>query len=260
MILKQEKNKIIIKIQNYDENEIKLKLKELVEKGLKEATENNQLILDLGDLGLNEYEFKKIIETFNLMSIEIDMIRSTNPITKMISVNYGLPVEASSIINTQNKLEPRAIPIGSPSKITPKDNNLTKNSVNTLASSVTSETNSKQDIYIYKKNVRSGSILESDKTIILIGNVNPGAEVRSSKNIIVLGKLMGTAHAGYTNNPNAVIFCLKLKNPLIKIANMVAEFNEEEIKKQIKSKEISNILFYTDDNYIKMEIIKEQKE
>lgn len=258
MILKQEKNKIIIKIQNYDENEIKLKLKEFVDKGLRETIANNKLTLDLGDLGLNEYEFKKILEIFDSMFVNIDTIKSTNPITKMISVSYGLPVEASSIINTQNKLEPRAIPIGN-LPITQPDNNLTKNLPNNTT--LNPEINSKQDTYIYKKNIRSGSVLESDKTIILIGNVNPGAEIRSSKNIIVLGKLMGTAHAGYPNNPNALIFCLKPKNPLIKIANIVAEFNEDEIKKQIKNKEISNILFYIDDdNSIKMEIIKEEKE
>lgn len=247
MKLKQEKNKTIIKIENINENEIKTKLKEFIDKGLKEIIENNQVILDLGDLGLNEKEFKNLLEIFYSMSIPIDLIRNTNPITKMIAVSYGIPIDAPSVINTSNKLEPRPIPIENTNSI-----NITKN--------LSSEKKENQDIYIYKKNVRSGSLVENDKTIILVGNVNPGGEVRSSKNIIILGKLMGTAHAGYPDNTNAVIFALKLKNPLIKIANMVAEFNEEEIKKQLNNKEISNILFYVDDNSIRIEIIKEQRE
>jgi septum site-determining protein MinC len=254
MILKQEKEKIIIKINENqkEENIIKQKLEELIKKGLKDIIPNNKVILDLGDIGLNEYEFKKLIELMNSYSIPISSVRSTNPIVKMISLHFGIPVDAPSIINTNNKLIPRGIPIED--KNNPNINKATKNEEDN-----TNITN--QDILIYKKNLRSGSILESEKTIILIGNVNPGAEVRSSNNIIILGKLMGTAHAGYPNNNKSIIFCLKLKNPLIKIANMVGEFNEQEIKKQIKSNEISNIIFYPDGNSIKMEIIKDnQKE
>ncbi|MCS6954740.1 MAG: septum site-determining protein MinC [Candidatus Calescibacterium sp.] len=247
MILKQEKGKIIIKIEKIEEQEIKSKLQELIIKGLKEIANKNQVILDLGDMGLNESEFKTLINTFHSLSIPIDLIRNTNPITKMISINYGIPIDAPSVINTHNKLNPRTIPTNNKKIETSFLNEPSKSTLN-------------QDILIHRKNIRSGSLLESGKTILLIGNVNPGAEIRSSQNIIVLGKLMGTAHAGYPNNNNSIIFTLKLKNPLIKIANMVAEFDENEIKKQIKSQEISNILFYHDNNLIRMEIIKEQKE
>ncbi|MCX7759208.1 MAG: septum site-determining protein MinC [bacterium] len=254
MILKQEKGKIIIKIEKIEEQEIKSKLQELIIKGLKEIANKNQVILDLGDMGLNESEFKTLINTFDSLSIPIDLIRNTNPITKMISINYGIPIDAPSVINTHNKLNPRTIP-------TNNKNNTSNNNKKIETSFLEpSKSTLNQDILIHRKNIRSGSLLESGKTILLIGNVNPGAEIRSSQNIIVLGKLMGTAHAGYPNNNNSIIFTLKLKNPLIKIANMVAEFDENEIKKQIKSKEISNILFYHDNNLIRMEIIKEQKE
>lgn len=258
MILKQEKGKLIIKIDKLEQNEIIKKLEEFTVKGLKEIAEKNQVILDLGDLGLNEDDFKNLIKIFYNFSIPIDSIRNTNPITKMISINYGIPVDAPSIINTQNKLNPRANPIKDEiPKINNDKTNKSQNLSAPLLPNLNQETNG---ILIYRKNVRSGSVLESEKTILLIGNVNPGAEIKSSNSIIILGKLMGTAHAGYPNNPNAIIFTLKLKNPLIKIADMVAEFDEESIKKQVKSREISNILFYSDNNSIRMEIIKEQKE
>lgn len=260
MILKQEKGKIIIKIEKIEEQEINNKLQEFITKGLKEIANNNQVILDLGDLGLNENEFKTLIKIFDSLSIPIDLIRNTNPITKMISINYGIPIDAPSVINTQNKLNPRTIPTNNKNSTSNNYKKIESNSINNPEKSILSEDILNQDVLIHRKNIRSGSLFESEKTILLIGNVNPGAEIRSSQNIIVLGKLMGTAHAGYPNNNNSVIFTLKLKNPLIKIANMVAEFDENEIKKQIKSKEISNILFYHDNNLIRMEIIKEQKE
>lgn len=259
MILKQEKGKLIIKIDKLEQNEIIKKLEEFTVKGLKEIAEKNQVILDLGDLGLNEDDFKNLIKIFYNFSIPIDSIRNTNPITKMISINYGIPVDAPSIINTQNKLNPRANPLQDE---TPKIVNKTnKNQSSSTQKDVFINLNQEiNGILVYRKNVRSGSVLESEKSILLIGNVNPGAEIKSLNSIIILGKLMGTAHAGYPNNPNAIIFTLKLKNPLIKIADMVAELDEESIKKQVKSKEISNILFYLDNNSIRMEIIKEQKE
>jgi len=260
MILKQERGKIIIKINENQREEpfIKQKIGEFIDKGIKEIIQNNQVILDLGDIGLNEDEFKRLIRIFEGFSIPINLVRSTNPIVKMISFHLGIPVDAPSIINTNNKLVPRGMPIGQDEK----ENKDTKvgfqNEVQRNYQSNKSFLEKDHDVLVHRKNLRSGSILESDKTVVLIGNVNPGAEIRSGRNIIILGKLMGTAHAGYPNNTNSLIFCLKLKNPLIKIADMVAEFNEQEIKKQIKLKEISNILFYADNNSIKMELIKDQ--
>lgn len=253
MILKQEKGKIIIKIDKIiEKQEIIAKLQDYINRGLNEIVQENKVILDLGDLGLNETEFKNIIIAFESLNIPIDLIRNTNPITKMIAYNYGIPIDAPSIINTQNKLTPKSNPINK--NYETKINNLINAKQQDLSYNPLSNN---EDILVIKKNIRSGSLIENEKSIILIGNVNPGAEIRSSKNIIILGKLMGTAHAGFPNNTNSLIFTLKLKNPLIKIANLVAEFDENEIKKEIKSKEISNILFYQDNNSIRMEMIKE---
>ncbi|MEN3014965.1 MAG: septum site-determining protein MinC [bacterium] len=260
--LKHEKGKIIIKIEQLEEiSRLKQKLQEYVDKGLKDIVENNLVILDLGDIGLNETDFKNLIQMFNSYDIPIDMIRNTNPITKMLALSYSIPIDAPSIINTQNKLTPRTQIPPNPTCTQPQNKPQTTYPTFTNLTEKNNNQDSKDnDIVIFRKNVRGGSVLESQKSILLIGNVNPGAEIRSSKNIIILGKLMGTAHAGYPNNPSCFIFTLKLKNPLIKIANMIAEFDESEIKKRIKTTEISNILFYPENNSIRMEIIKDQKE
>uniref|UniRef100_A0A6A7G9J4 Septum formation inhibitor MinC C-terminal domain-containing protein n=1 Tax=Hirondellea gigas TaxID=1518452 RepID=A0A6A7G9J4_9CRUS len=44
--------------------------------------------------------------------------------------------------------------------------------------------------------LRSGEKLESESSIVIIGNLNPGSYVKSKKNIFVYGKAYGTLHAG----------------------------------------------------------------
>jgi septum formation inhibitor MinC len=257
--LKQEKGKIIFKVSDINLESISLKLKELFNKGLLEILDGNSVILDLGDLGVNESEFKNIISSFHNLGINIDTIRSNNPITKMISVSYGIPIDAPSIINTNNKLTPKT-------KVTTVDNiknfnNFEKNlqelsKVNSKNLNIDSLTNlNDSDILIINKTLRSGNYIEDRRSILIIGNINPGSEVRSGNNIIVLGRLMGIAHAGYPNNYNACIFALNFNSSTIRIANLVGEYNEELLKN--KKKELKNVLFKVVNSSIIMEIIKD---
>ncbi len=257
--LKQEKGKIIFKVSDVNLESINLKLKELFNKGLSEILDGNSVILDLGDLGVNESEFKNIIFSFHSLGINIDTIRSNNPITKMISVSYGIPIDAPSIINTNNKLTPKT-------KVTTGDNiknfnNFEKNlqelsKVDSKNLNIDNLTNlNDSDILIINKTLRSGNYMEDRRSILIIGNINPGSEVRSGNNIIVLGRLMGIAHAGYPNNYNACIFALNFNSSTIRIANLVGEYNEELLKN--KKKELKNVLFKVVNSSIIMEIIKD---
>lgn len=256
--LKQEKGKIIFKVAEINSELINSKLIELFNKGLKELLSNNMVILDLGDLGLNEIEFKNLLINFYNLGINIDTIRSTNPITKMISVSYGINVDAPSVINTNNKLTPKT-------KLDNVNNHTNKVNFNNFEKNFNefyqlNDNNLKNnlndsDILIINKNLRSGNYIEDKRSIIIIGNVNPGAEIRSSNNIIVLGKLMGIAHSGYPKNYNAFIFALNFNSSTIRIADLVGEYNEELFKN--KKKDFKNVLFRINNSSIVMEIIKD---
>ena len=74
----------------------------------------------------------------------------------------------------------------------------------------------------HKGHLRSGQVLEVDKSIIIIGDVNPGASVVSKGNIIVLGALKGTAFAGASGNPNCFVVALSMKPMQIRIADSIA--------------------------------------
>ena len=61
----------------------------------------------------------------------------------------------------------------------------------------------------YKGTLRSGQVLESETSVVVLGDVNPGSKVIAVGNIVVLGALKGTAWAGVTGNDKAfVVACL----------------------------------------------------
>lgn len=79
---------------------------------------------------------------------------------------------------------------------------------------------SSQTGQFYKGNLRSGDILESDASIVVIGDVEKGAKVLAKGNIIVLGSLKGAACAGVTGNINAVVVAFEMAPSQVKISDL----------------------------------------
>lgn len=86
----------------------------------------------------------------------------------------------------------------------------------------------------HRGSLRSGQKIESEGSLIIIGDVNSGAEVIASDNIIVVGALRGLAHAGAKGNKQAIIAAGLVDTVQIRIANIVKEIDrdEEPIHKQ----------------------------
>ena len=80
----------------------------------------------------------------------------------------------------------------------------------------------------HKGSLRSGQRMESEGSLVILGDVNSGAEVIASDNIVVLGALRGLAHAGAKGNKQAIIAAGLLDVVQIRIANIVKEINREE--------------------------------
>ena len=80
----------------------------------------------------------------------------------------------------------------------------------------------------HKGSLRSGQKIETEGTLVILGDVNSGAEVIASDNIVVLGNLRGLAHAGAKGNKQAIIATGTLDTVQIRIANIVREINREE--------------------------------
>ena len=80
----------------------------------------------------------------------------------------------------------------------------------------------------HRGSLRSGQKIESEGSLVIIGDVNSGAEVIASDNIIVLGALRGLAHAGAKGNTQAIIAAGLVDAVQIRIANVVKEIDRDE--------------------------------
>lgn len=79
----------------------------------------------------------------------------------------------------------------------------------------------------YKGSLRRGESLESEASIVVIGDVNHGARVTAKGNIVIIGALRGTVHAGVSGNRDTVIAALEMAPLQIKIADISRQFNEK---------------------------------
>ena len=80
----------------------------------------------------------------------------------------------------------------------------------------------------HRGSLRSGQKLESDGSLVILGDVNSGAEVMAADNIVVLGVLRGLAHAGAKGNKQAIVAAGLFDAVQIRIANIVKEIDRDE--------------------------------
>lgn len=80
----------------------------------------------------------------------------------------------------------------------------------------------------FRGSLRSGQKMETEGSLVVLGDVNSGAEIVAGDNIIVLGVLRGLAHAGAKGNKQAIIAAGILDTVQIRIANIVKEINRDE--------------------------------
>lgn len=103
----------------------------------------------------------------------------------------------------------------------------------------------------YKGTLRSGQVLESESSIIVLGDVNPGARVISKGNVVVLGSLKGLVFAGANGNQDSFVVALEMAPMQIRIGDIIARSNDDV---QVKpSKSIDPKIAYVDDGNIYIE-------
>lgn len=86
---------------------------------------------------------------------------------------------------------------------------------------------SSQTGQFYRGTLRRGDVLESEASIIIIGDVEHGARVTAKGNIIILGELKGTVTAGLGDNLDAVVMAFEMAPLQIRIGSYTTRFNEK---------------------------------
>ena len=78
----------------------------------------------------------------------------------------------------------------------------------------------------YRGTLEKGDVLESEVSVVVIGDVERGARIIAKGNVIVLGALRGTAAAGMGGNPEAVVVALEMAPTQIRISDATSRFND----------------------------------
>ncbi len=78
----------------------------------------------------------------------------------------------------------------------------------------------------YRGCLRSGETIDSETSIVVIGDVEQGARIVSKGNIVVLGDLYGSVHAGISGNEDAVVAAFEMAPSGLKIADFEAKCSD----------------------------------
>lgn len=81
----------------------------------------------------------------------------------------------------------------------------------------------------FRGTLRSGSKIEYNGNIVVVGDVNPGAMLRAKGNIIVLGHLNGTVYAGLDDDKDAFIGANYMNPIQLVIGSTIAKPMQKEI-------------------------------
>ena len=79
----------------------------------------------------------------------------------------------------------------------------------------------------YRGTLRSGQVLESDSSVIILGDVNPGAKIISAGNVVILGSLKGTVYAGVNGDEASFVVALEMNPVQIRIGDTIARCSDK---------------------------------
>lgn len=82
-------------------------------------------------------------------------------------------------------------------------------------------------LLIHEGTLRSGDHLQTEASVLLLGDVNPGARISAGGHVLVWGRLRGVAHAGRHGDSSARIVALQLRPLQLRIADAVARGPQE---------------------------------
>lgn len=87
----------------------------------------------------------------------------------------------------------------------------------------------------YRGTLRNGQILETEKSIVVLGDIHPGASIISNRDIIILGGLYGEAYAGGSGGSGHFVVALEMSPEKLKIGDFRYK-NTEKPKWSIRPK------------------------
>lgn len=172
---------------------------EEVRYGLGSSLLRGPVRLEAGDWWLRVRELRALRDLLAKQDLELLAVASRRPETLVAAAALSLETEAEAPPNA-----------GEPPRAADEP-----------------ESSQPGDLTIHRGTLRSGDHLQSEGSVLLLGDVNPGARISANGHVFVWGRLRGVAHAGRQGDREARITALQLRPLQLRIAEAVARGPEE---------------------------------
>lgn len=110
--------------------------------------------------------------------------------------------------------------------------------------------------HFYKGTLKNGQILETESSIVVLGDVYPGSAIISTKDIVILGGLFGKAYAGGNGSEGHFVVALEMAPERLQIGDFKYK-NDRQMKWSIKPK-VQPKIAYVKGNRVVMEPITKE--
>lgn len=127
-----------------------------------------------------------------------------------------------------------------------KDEAINKNFIKAL-SHMERKLSGPDDGQFFKGSLKNNEVIETENSIIVLGDVYPGSAIISAKNIIILGGLYGEAYAGGNGSEKAFVAALEMEPERIKIGDFKYKSGIKQSKWSIRPKVQPKIAFVKND-------------
>ena len=114
------------------------------------------------------------------------------------------------------------------------------------------EEQEKVDGLFYRGTLSNGEVLETETSVVILGDVHSGAKVVSKSNIVILGSCRGSVYAGATGDRSCFIAAFVMKPVQIRIADKAARSAITKYSDQTEYKPEPKIA-YIKENHIHVE-------
>lgn len=110
--------------------------------------------------------------------------------------------------------------------------------------------------HFYKGTLKNGQILETESSIVVLGDVYPGSAIISTKDIVILGGLFGKAYAGGNGSEGHFVVALEMAPERLQIGDFKYK-NDRQMKWSIKPKIQPKIAYVSGKRVVMEPITKE---
>lgn len=138
-----------------------------------------------------------------------------------------------------------------------KDDETNQNYLKALQQLEFRQDESENEGHFYRGTLKNGQILETESSIVVLGDIYPGSSIISTKDIVVLGGLFGKAYAGGNGSGGHFVAALEMSPEKLQIGDFKYKNTDRQIKWGIKPKVQPKIAYVKNNRVIMEPITKE---